>query len=673
MTSETLQLLATKAGIAAAWTDVFGEHHTVSAPTLRAILAALDLPADTEATAQDSLAGLSALQGNLPPLTTGVVGRDVVIPCPPARYQLLLEDGRSFDGFSRESAGGSVIPPVLEPGYHLLTYGDRETLLAIAPVSCFTVPEALRNRRGWGVAVQVYALRSAGDCGIGDLKALAEFVGNAARHGADAVAISPLHAQFSADPDRFSPYAPSSRTALNVLHASIDNGATLPAQALQLEGRDLVDWPAASRIRLEHFRAMFDGFIEQPESAALLNAFRAGRGKTLEAHALFEALHGHFFKSDVNLWHWRTWPEPYRDPHSAEVAAFAATHAQEVSFHAYLQFLADRGLAHAQKTARESGMGIGLISDLAVGTDSGGSQCWSRQQETLLGLTIGAPPDLLQRKGQNWGLTAFSPRGLVQNGFLTYREMLATALAHAGGMRIDHAMGLNRLWVIPEGADGADGAFLSFPEQDLLRLVTLESHRHRAVVLAEDLGTVPEGFTERLREAGIDGMRVLWFERDKDQHFTTPTHWTSRAAAMTSTHDLPTVAGWWKGRDIEWREQLGHIVSGDEERSVRSRDRRLLWDAMRTSGAAQGDPPELDDADKAADAACVHVGRSACELVMLPVEDALALVEQPNLPGTLNEHPNWRRRLPGNAARLLDERATAARLAALDKARQEQE
>ena len=201
-------------------------------------------------------------------------------------------------------------------------------------------------------------------------------------------------------------------------------------------------------------------------------------------------------------------------------------------------------------------MGIGLISDLAVGTDSGGSQCWSRQQETLLGLTVGAPPDLLQRKGQNWGLTAFSPHGLIQNGFLTYREMLETALAHAGGMRIDHAMGLNRLWVIPDGADGSEGSYLSFPEQDLLRLVALESYRHKAVVLAEDLGTVPEGFTERLRDAGIDGMRVLWFERDKNQQFTPPAHWTSRAAAMTSTHDLPTVAGWWKGRDIEWREEL---------------------------------------------------------------------------------------------------------------------
>ena len=291
-------------------------------------------------------------------------------------------------------------------------------------------------------------------------------------------------------------------------------------------------------------------------------------------------------------------------------------------------------------------MGIGLISDLAVGTDSGGSQCWSSQQETLLGLSIGAPPDLMQRSGQNWGLTAFSPVGLRQNGFSTYRGMLRTALAHAGGMRIDHAMGLNRLWVIPEGGTGADGAYLNFPETDLIRLIALESHRHRAIVLAEDLGTVPDGFQARLNEAGIDGMRVLWFERDVAGQFTAPSNWDARASAMTSTHDLPTIAGWWAGRDIDWQERLGRSADAVAERADREKDRTALWQAMSASGAALGETPSADEGGLVADAACFHIGSSACELVMLPIEDALALVEQPNLPGTVDEHPNWRRRLP---------------------------
>ena len=182
-----------------------------------------------------------------------------------------------------------------------------------------------------------------------------------------------------------------------------------------------------------------------------------------------------------------------------------------MDFHAWVQYRADLGVAAAQAACRNAGMGVGLVSDLAVGTDSGGSQCWSCQRETLLGLSVGAPPDLMQSNGQNWGLTAFSPRGLVENGFSTYKNMLQTAMAHAGGMRVDHAMGLNRLWVIPDGATGAEGAYLSFPERDLLRLIRLESCRNRAIVLAEDLGTVPEGFQDRVRDAGIDGMRVLWF------------------------------------------------------------------------------------------------------------------------------------------------------------------
>jgi 4-alpha-glucanotransferase len=340
-----------------------------------------------------------------------------------------------------------------------------------------------------------------------------------------------------------------------------------------------------------------------------------------------------------------------------------------VAFHTWLQFHADRGLADAQKACRDAGMGIGLISDLAVGTDSGGSQCWSRQEETLLGLSIGAPPDLLQREGQNWGLTAFSPRGLSALGFGTYREMLHTALAHAGGMRIDHAMGLNRLWVIPDGASGADGAYLSFPERDLIRLIALESQRHRAIVLAEDLGTVPDGFQDRLREAGIAGMRVLWFERGQDDGFTSPAQWTSRAAAMSSTHDLPTLAGWWRGHDLQWRDTLGQLGDAHDAHEARARDRGLIWQAFRQSGAAEGEQPADDDAAAFADAACVHIGRSACELVMLPVEDALALVEQPNLPGTTDEHPNWRRRLDGDAQNTLDGAATKARLSALQASR----
>ena len=403
---------------------------------------------------------------------------------------------------------------------------------------------------------------------------------------------------------------------------------------------------------------------DQAEQAAFA-MFRSVQGDRLRSHAVFEALHAYFFGQHGDKWHWRTWPTAFADPGGPAVSKFAEEYATEVNFHAWLQFRADRGLAAAQAACRKAGMGIGLVSDLAVGTDSGGSQCWARQQETLLGLSVGAPPDLLQRGGQNWGLTAFSPRGLVENGFSTYRDMLQTAMAHAGGMRIDHAMGLNRLWVIPDGATGADGAYLSFPEQDLLRLIRLESYRNRSIVLAEDLGTVPDGFQNRLRDSGIDGMRVLWFERDERDVFVSPDRWTSHAAAMTSTHDLPTVAGWWSGRDIDWHERLGRSSDLKAARETRARERDHLWQAFTASGAAHGEAPPADSPATVVDAACLHVGSAACELVMLPIEDAIGLVEQPNLPGTVHEHPNWRRRLPMPVV----DTVVAGRLVKLDEAR----
>jgi 4-alpha-glucanotransferase len=663
VTDQLLRDLAKAAGIAASWKDVFGKTHAVAPATLRLVLRALDLPAETDSDIRDSLQRATRLPEVLPPLLTAQAGFPVDVPAPPAGYVLVLEDGRRFEGASEPHAAGARIPAILEPGYHRLTHGDAETIVAVAPRQGFAAPDALGAPKGWGLAVQLYALRRPGDAGLGDFAALARFAGAAARHGAQAVAISPVHAQFSADPDRFSPYAPSSRTALNVLHAEIDAGHSA------LEAQDLVDWPAASRFRLACLRAMFARRRNDPDEMRAFEAFRAAAGERLRCHALFEALHGHFFGQDPTRWHWRTWPADFRSPAEAQVAEFAKSHAADVDFHAWLQFHADRGLAAAQAACRDAGMAIGLISDLAVGTDSGGSQCWSRQEETLLGLTVGAPPDLLQRHGQNWGLTAFSPRGLVANGFATYREMLDTALAHAGGMRIDHAMGLNRLWVIPDGASGADGAYLSFPEQDLLRLITLESHRRRAIVLAEDLGTVPDGFQDRLRDAAIDGMRVLWFERDQQQNFVSPRHWTPRAAAMTSTHDLPTLAGWWQGRDLEWREELGQLADPAAARAERAEDRGRLWQAFRDAGSASGPVPDVAQTGRFADAACLHTANSACELVILPVEDALALVEQPNLPGTLDEHPNWRRRLGAEVDRLLDDAEVSARLALLNDAR----
>lgn len=672
MTDAPTAALAQAAGVAVRWSDVFGQSHDVSVETQRSVLAALGLPAGTDKQAAKSLERLRAPPSAPPPLVTAEIGQAVTVPFQARNYHYELEDGRVFAGQTVLEAGRCVLPAIMEPGYHRIELDDQVLTVAVAPARCYTVQDAQPGRSLWGLAVQLYALRRAGDGGIGDFGGLAEFAGAAARHGASAIAISPVHAQFTADPSRFSPYAPSSRTMLNVLHAPLDEAPPSAAHTslASFEALELVDWPAATRARLVVLREWFATFERDPASAEALASFRSAGGEALESHATFEALHAHFLGLAKPIWSWREWPAQFRDPGTPAVKAFAADNAAAVRLHAFLQYLADAGLSRAQGAARAAGMPIGLISDLAVGTAAGGSHCWSRQSEMLLGLSIGAPPDLLSRDGQDWGLAAFSPFGLAQHGFRAFIEMLQAALRHAGGVRIDHGMGLNRLWVVPEGSKSSEGAYLAFPEQDLLRLVRLESQRHKAIVLAEDLGTVPDGFQQRLQSAGVFGMRVLAFERN-EASFNPPAGWEPQAAAMTSTHDLPPVAGWWAGRDLDWREQLGLFGKNgiEPEREARVADRDRLWAAFCHSGAASGAPPGASEGEVVADAAVLHTALSASELFMLPLEDALAATEQPNLPGTLDQHPNWRRRFAGPADQLLEQPAVAARLAKLNHAR----
>jgi 4-alpha-glucanotransferase len=647
---KALRELATQAGLAVEWQDAFGADHEVPPDTLRGVLSALGYDAASDPQIAESRARLA--QEALAPAPLVVTTAGVPAPAPPReKFRLSFETGGSIDGHTTEDGH---LPPIDVPGYHIVEFADRSITLAVAPTQCPRL-----HQRGWGLAVQLYSLRRANDGGIGDFAALSDLVRSAGRHGASAVAISPVHAQFSADVDRFSPYAPSSRLMLNVAH--------IPCEIADAPNGDLIDWPAAVRARLAHLRARFD----QQGADPAFDAWRHVQGDVVERHARFEALHAQMYGADPNHWHWRTWPEPFRSPDSAAVAAFAADRAREVTYHAWLQYLADTAFGAAQKAAREAGMPVGVINDLAVGTDSGGSHAWSRQDETLIGLKIGAPPDLLNLQGQDWGLVAFSPAGLRRNGYAAFTEMLRAALRHAGGVRIDHVMGLARLWVLPEGAQATEGTYLHFPQDDMLGLVALEASRHRAIVVGEDLGTLPYGFQPLLHEKGIMGLRVLYFERDHSGQFKPPSTWSPGAVAMTSTHDLPPVAGWWSGHDLQWRSRLGLLPDEAAERDGRDRDRAWLWNAFRASGVvpAEREAPPAWDTWPAVEAAIAHVGSSACELAMIPAEDILALREQPNLPGTRDEHPNWRRRLPADAGTMLDQPDVVARLDRLTAAR----
>jgi 4-alpha-glucanotransferase len=669
--------LAEQAGVDVHWRDANDRPQQVAPPTLRAVLAALGLPCASDGDIEASLAHLRGEREGtqLPRLLVVDAGHPFHLPsaAEPRRYRIEDEQGAPLCEGTLPSDERMLRAPDA-PGYYRLLLGNDACMLAAAPPRAFGVGDVAGARRPWGVAVQLASLRRPGDGGIGDFTALEQCARAAAAQGADALAISPVHALFAAAPERYSPYAPSSRRFLNPLYIdparvggasalrTVIDAHNLRQELAELEWLELIDWPRAGRARITLLRALFDWSSADSQLTRELSAFRCEQGEALERHARFEALQVHF-RAHGTPGGWQAWPAEYHDPASPAVAAFAREHSRDVAFHAFLQWLAARGLEDAQRTARASGMAIGLIADLAVGTDAGGSQAWSHQGELLHGLSVGAPPDLLNRHGQDWGLTTFSPMGLRQSGYAGYLAMLRSALTHAGGVRIDHALGLKRLWLVPHGFGATEGAYVRYPLGDMLRLLAIESHRNRALVIGEDLGTVPADFRQRIADTGVLGIRVLWFERAADHGFIAPMHWSPEAMATTSTHDVPTVAGWWSGRDVEWRARAGLAEPGVDEIAERAIDRARLWRALCASGAArdavetpdENRPPTPEDVLPAAVAAAGHVARAPAPLVVVPAEDLLALPEQPNLPGPTDAlHPNWRRRLPESAATLFD-------------------
>jgi 4-alpha-glucanotransferase len=632
---------AIAAGLQPEWTDAGGREQAVPETALRAILDALGDRADGDA------AFVSADAGAPVALPVGWHGL----------AELSLEDGETRS-VSVEAIAASGIAAT---GYHTLRQGNRELRLAVAPRRCFTVDDAAPGSRLWGPAVQIPALRGARGGAFGDFGTLAETARAFGARGADALAISPTHALFPADASRFSPYAPSSRQFLNVLLAD----PTLAGLALDaLPEPDLIDWQGGIPARLEHLRRSYEAIA--PAFADALAAFRASEGAALEDHARFDALHAYFFARS-GAKGWQDWPVAFHDPEGSAVRAFVAEHASEIGFYAFLQWLARRSLDAAQQAAIGAGMRVGLIADLAVGLDAGGSHGWSRRGDLLAGLSIGAPPDPLGPDGQSWGITGFDPRALRRTGFAPFIATIRSALASAGGIRIDHAFGLRRLWVVPDGATAADGAYLDMPFADMMRIVALESQRAKAIVIGEDLGTLPDGFREAMTERAMMGMRVLWFERDADG-FVPGDSWGRDAVAMTGTHDLPTVAGWWQGRDIDWTWKLGRRSEAPDEaadRANRVEDRHQLWAALDT-----WDPePAPDTAAPVVDIALRRMAETPCALAILPIEDLVGLVEQPNLPGTIDEHPNWRRRMPDTTEALLARPAVAARIDSINTGR----
>jgi len=680
MTDQLLRELAIRAGVAPEWTDQSGAVHPVAPASLRAILLAIGLPADTDAAIYDSLQIVSLRDaGSGSRFIVTRVGQPVALPCPgqgAGDVEITLERGGSRTVSLRAADGVAMtLPPFEDPGYHTVHLADGDVTVAVAPSRCVTFADLGEGQTGWGLAAQLYSLRSELDGGIGNFAGVAALGRAAAAHGADALAISPVHALYGALPDRFSPYSPSTRLFYNPLHAN--PAAALPDALIRdvvarnglaeemerLSAFAQIDWLQATPLRQRLLKALFDALRQSAPTAASrqdFERFAADASPLLRDHAVFELLHAAQCERDQTASHWRDWPAHYRDAASADVAAYAAGHAEEIDYQIFLQWLTARSYSNAQRICLEAGMKVGLVADLAIGMDGAGSHAWSRPSDVLIGLTIGAPPDYYAIDGQNWGLTTFSPLGLAASGYAPFIETLRASLRHVGGIRIDHVMGMSRLWLIPEGAGALDGAYVTFPSETLFRLIALESWRHQAIVIGEDLGTLPYGFREQLRDQGIAGMRVLRFERTQ-YGYVPPPDWDAQAVAMTSTHDLVPTAGWWAGTDIE--------PSGGEvdHQSIREWDRGILWGAFRDAGIVDGERPAPDETDPVIDAAVRYVAATPCALKIVPIEDALGIRTQPNVPGTTVEKPNWRHRLAGKTVDLLEAPAVSRRLAQLER------
>ncbi|WP_412460117.1 4-alpha-glucanotransferase [Pseudomonas sp. SC11] len=681
MSDTPLHRLAARAGLARDWTDANDRPQRVTDEALRGVLQGLGLPAEDDAAIERSLAALDEAHDSdhLPPLLTVDLEKPLALKrwfTADSAVRCSLEDGTSR---TLTLDAQAQLPGELPIGYHRLDIDGRTLTVAVAPARCYSLTDVVEQQppRCWGLSAQLYSLRRPGDGGFGDCLALEQFARCAAERGADALAISPIHALSLFDQQHFSPYSPSSRLLLNYLYASPSvvlgerevrmaaEMAGLTESLEDLEQQALVDWPRAADVRHKLLRTLYEEFSKGNHPLRSdFDSFREAAGDALEQHCRFEVLQAEAVEQGLGA-DWREWPDAWSQPDAAEVEAMAAAYPAQVEFQAFCQWLTERSLQRAQQAANGGGMRVGLIADLAVGADGGGSQAWSRQDELLAELTVGAPPDILNRSGQDWGISGFSPEGLKRNGFRAFIEMLRANMAHAGGLRIDHVMGLRRLWLIPRGATPKQGAYVDYPFDDMLRLLALESVRNQTIILGEDLGTVPEGLRERLADKAVLGMRVLPFEQSSTGHFKPLLDWPDSALATTGTHDLSPLAGWLKARDIDWNHRLELIDAATESHWRQDREQEIHG-LRRTLESNYG---HLKDNDALIDAAIRYVGHTRAPLVLVPLEDLLGLEEQPNLPGTTDGHPNWRRRFERPVTELLDDEHAARRLELLAQAR----
>lgn len=709
-----LQRLAQLAGLEDNYYDIWGNQHEVSPDIQTQILSRMGFAVADEQEIQSSAETqeqqpwlsllepvyvLSAEQARCITLTAGGDDQQLL------HWHIEEETGLQHSGDLRLSQldvidqrdiNGSLLqryslplPNYLSQGYHqlLLTLDSDpqqqvSSTLIIAPSRCYEAESACPQQHPWGVAAQLYSLRDTHNWGMGDYASIAPLARAAAGEGAQLLGLNPLHAAFTGHPHHISPYSPTSRSFLNVGYIDVSSVSELaecpPAQQhMRSEGfqqqlqqerlSDTIDYAAVWQCKLPVLKLLHRHFAEHHRNSdtqrgSSYRRFCANGGKALHRQAIFDTLFAHFREKNSNSFGWASWPTEYQRADNEAVTRFASDHSESIDFWRYLQWQAQLQLQAGADATREAGMRLGLYLDLAVGSDGSGADVWADSDSYVSGVSVGAPPDKLSPAGQAWGLSPYNPIALQRNAYRPFIQALRASMQYAGALRIDHVLGLMRQFWVLEGEDATQGVYVRQPLEALLNIVALESQRSQCVVIGETLGTVPEGLEDQLAAKGILSYKVLYFECWPNGYFKRPDTYPTEALVTVSTHDLPPLAGWWQAREIDHMAALGHFHSAEaeqHERQQRAHSRQHLLAAFVDAGTLPHDhgidPQQTTLDERVLVAAQQFLAQSPSQLMVIPIEDLLGSRDQVNLPGTVDEHPNWRQKTPVDSQQLFKE------------------
>lgn len=594
------------------------------------------------------------------------------------------------------------IPFELPMGYHCLSLVIDDDVLGsmrviVAPSSCFKPQTLTQGAKVWGLSVQLYCLRSDNNWGVGDFSDLSFLVEKLAKQGAQFVGLNPIHALYPANPNICSPYGPSSRRWLNFIYIDVTaldgyqhsstqaivNDADFQQNLQKARATDLVNYELVTELKLTALKAVFEYQNSQYLSKntklnKVFKAFIAQGGDSLQTLAVYDTLQESLAAKQKPSWGWPVFPKEFSDFHNPAVKTFTKKNAKRVKFFLWLQWQAAIGLEQANQVAQKNNMSIGLYNDLAVGVSEGSAEIWGNKKLYCTDVSVGAPPDVLGPLGQSWGLPPMDPEKLYQQQYQPIIELFDANMRATGALRIDHVMALLRLWWVPKGDDAKEGGYVYYPVDDLLAILALESHRHQSLVIGEDLGTVPDEIRAKLADNGVYSYRVFFFEQAQDGGFFSPQHYPEQSMSTLTTHDMPTLTGYWHCHDLELGKELG-LYPTDEILSTlytsRLVNKQAILDTLHGHHSVDNDVGH--DAQQVGMSKALnfglqkHMAAGSSELLSLQLEDWLEMDKPVNIPGTFNEYPNWRRKLTRNLQDIFDDRSFNHLAANLTEARKQ--